>query len=216
LKINFFDNIGRTNAERSKILAENDISFTDNYMNFGYDYFDNQNIHIGYGGYEYDGRYETPVQKIIENYNLKENSKVLELGCAKGFLLYEFYKKNMIVTGIDISSYAKNNCILEIKDRIINADASDGIPFENKHFDLIISKDFLPHVNQDKLVFLLKECQRVSHSNFHHIQCGHNDKQIQDLVKWDKTHKSTFSEEKWMKIFVKAKYTGNYFFKSLT
>ena len=50
----------------------------------GYDYWDNKNF-PGYQGYYYDGRWLNPAKKIINHYNLNKNSKILDVGCGKGF-----------------------------------------------------------------------------------------------------------------------------------
>ena len=41
-------------------------------------------------GYKYDGRQKQIAEKLIENYNLKKDAKILDVGCGKGFLLYKF------------------------------------------------------------------------------------------------------------------------------
>ena len=55
---------------------------------FGYDYFDGDRK-FGYGGYSYDGRWRSVAKDIIEFFKLKDGDKILDVGCAKGFLLYD-------------------------------------------------------------------------------------------------------------------------------
>ena len=148
-EINFFNVAQRSSIERKEIVNKKSyINVSESYKSFGYDYFDNPNIGVGYGGYRYDGRYEKSVSNMIQYYNLNSNSKVLEIGCAKGFILYEFFKKNIDVYGIDVSNYAKENSILEISEKIIIQNIENGIPFENNYFDLVISKEVFPHINK--------------------------------------------------------------------
>ena len=65
----------------------------------------------GYGGYKYDGRWSSVANKIIDFYNLTYKSKVLEIGCGKGFLLFELQEilPGLDVVGIDTSKYAIDN-----------------------------------------------------------------------------------------------------------
>ncbi|MBM3208383.1 MAG: class I SAM-dependent methyltransferase, partial [Chlamydiae bacterium] len=66
----------------------------------------------GYGGYKYDGRWKALAQKLVDKYNLTSSSKILDVGCGKGFLIYEISQlvPGIEVRGIDISSYAIHNC----------------------------------------------------------------------------------------------------------
>ena len=67
---------------------------SNNFMNYGYDYFDNNLVNSGYAKYVYDGRFKKPAHKIEKYFNLKKRMKICEFGCAKGYLLFEFLKKN--------------------------------------------------------------------------------------------------------------------------
>ena len=59
---------------------------------FEYDYWDGKR-NYGYGGYKYiPGRWTNVAKKMIKKFKLNNNSKVLDVGCGKGFLLYEMKK----------------------------------------------------------------------------------------------------------------------------
>ena len=77
---------------------------------FDFDYFDGSRDY-GYGGYKYDGRWIPVAVDVISFFKLKTGSKILDVGCAKGFLMYDLKNLNMDVYGLDISSYAKQNAI---------------------------------------------------------------------------------------------------------
>ena len=95
----------------------------------------------GYGGYAYDGRQKAIADALISTYNLKENASILDIGCGKGFLLYELKKllPKARVVGLDISSYAIANAKDEIKDSLFVYDAKDILPFGDDEFDLVLS-----------------------------------------------------------------------------
>ena len=88
--------------------------------NFGKDYWDGDR-RVCYGGYQYlEGRWEKVARAIARHYPLPNKPKILDLGCGKGFLLYDFLKviPDAEVYGIDISEYAIENCKPEIRNRV--------------------------------------------------------------------------------------------------
>ena len=88
MKINFFNYKMRDFEDRYKLIDDKErfTRMSDDYEKFGFDYFDNEVDPIGYGGYKYDGRFYDIAVKISQHYKLKPGCKVLEIGCAKGFV----------------------------------------------------------------------------------------------------------------------------------
>ena len=75
----------------------------------------------GYGGFQYNKKYWSKVVltlKILHKLNSK--SKILDIGCAKGFMLYDFKSvlKSTNIYGIDISEYAINS-LKDVRQNII-------------------------------------------------------------------------------------------------
>jgi cyclopropane fatty-acyl-phospholipid synthase-like methyltransferase len=217
MEINFFKQSTRTPSERTDICK--DVSpdmFTDDYLNFGYDYFDNKNFFVGYHGYNYDGRFKKTAERIIQHYGLKKGSKVLEIGCAKGYLLVEFHYLGMDVCGVDLSEYAVNNAHPDIKDKVKQGHLGD-MSFEDNSFDLVMSKELIPHLKMDELLQIIKDTSRVSKGNiFHMIQCGRDEKELELMKKWDNTHQILMTPEQWIKFFNENNYKCDYQFKVLT
>ena len=59
---------------------------------YDFNYWDGDRRY-GYGGYKFiDGRWKPVAEIFIKNYNLTNKSKILDVGCGKGFLLYEIKK----------------------------------------------------------------------------------------------------------------------------
>ena len=87
---------------------------------YDFDYWDGDR-RICYGGYHYlEGRWEKVAREMTKHYALPEKPKILDIGCGKGYLLYDFLKviPDAEVYGIDISEYAIANSKPEIRDRL--------------------------------------------------------------------------------------------------
>ena len=84
---------------------------------YGKDYWDGDRSY-GYGGYSYiPGRWKSVAEELISIYNLKSGSKVLDIGCGKGYLLHEMKLliPDLDIVGIDSSDYGLENAKDEIK-----------------------------------------------------------------------------------------------------
>src|SRR3569623_762498 len=83
---------------------------------WGRDYWDGDRRY-GYGGYRYDGRWRPLAQTLIDRYVIKPGMSVLDVGCGKGYLLYEFTQlvPDLTVAGIDISDYGIANAKAEVR-----------------------------------------------------------------------------------------------------
>ena len=93
---------------------------------FDYDYWDGDR-RICYGGYNYiPGRWEKVAKNMQSEYKLPSNAKILEIGCGKGYLLYDFLKvlPKAELYGIDISDYAIQNGKKEIRDSMYLGNAT--------------------------------------------------------------------------------------------
>jgi len=100
---------------------------------------------------------EKLINHLTKEYNLKKDSKILELGCGRGEFLNEFTKLGMSGYGIDLSNYADNYCKnAEIK--IVDITKED-VPYPDNSFDIVFSKSFIEHFYYPEEVF--KEAYRV-------------------------------------------------------
>ena len=169
---------------------------------------------FGYGGYKYDGRYEIVAKKLIENYNLLDNAKILDMGCGKGFLLYEFAKllPNCEVYGYDISEYAIENAKEEIKSNLFVHNAKDKTDFKDNEFDLVFSIATLHNLPIMDLKKALKEMERIGKNKYLLVESYRNEKELFNLQCWALTCESFFSPEEWAWIYDEFGYTGDYEF----
>lgn len=189
---------------------------TADFQSYGYDYWDNPEFGVGYGGYHYDGRYEEAVKRFAEHFDLKPGDSVLEIGCAKGFVLYEFHRLGMKVTGVDASQYAIDHAKEEIRDRLL-LNQSAELPFETDSFDFVLGKEVLPHLEEHDAVKLISECMRVARGDkiFFEIQCAETEQVAEYMKIWDMTHQTMKPKQWWEDQLRRLDYKGAYHCKML-
>ena len=180
---------------------------------FEYDFFDGDRKN-GYGGFNYMPKFWQPVIPTFKSYwNLDSNSSVLDVGCAKGFMMHDLMEaiKGIKVSGIDISNYAIENCIETVKDNVQVANAKN-IPFEDNSFDVVISINTIHNLERDECFIALQEIERVSKSNsFITVDAYRNDEEKEKMYAWNLTAKTIMSVDEWVKFFEEAGYTGDYY-----
>lgn len=169
----------------------------------------------GYGGYKYiPGRLTKLAKTLIKKYKLTNKSKVLDVGCGKGFLLYEImtFLPKITVVGIDISKHAIKNSHPEIKKNLKVFSAKKKLPFKNNQFDIAISFGLFHNFSIFELEKSIKEFSRVAKKNYLMVESYKNDKQLFNLQCWALTCESFFSPKEWKWIFRKFKYSGEFEF----
>src|SRR5205085_11967272 len=105
---------------------------------FGEDYWDGERQY-GYGGYHYDGRWRPVAEQLAEHYQLARGDRVLDVGCGKGFLLYELTQvvPDVQVVGLDISAYALEKAKPEVKPFLQRGTAT-ALPYRDRSFDRVL------------------------------------------------------------------------------
>ena len=120
-------------------------------------YFDGSRD-FGYGGYSYDGRWRKVVDDLISQYGLTSSDSLLDIGCAKGFLVNDFNENPNVgeATGLDISMYALIQGKRDgMRGEFFCSNCAD-MPFNDNEFNLIFCKDSLHNIlNLDELIKLL-------------------------------------------------------------
>ena len=176
------------------------------------EYFDGSRDH-GYGGYYYDGRWKQVVEKLIQTYDLGKESSLVDIGCAKGFLVNDFNMNPKVghASGVDISLYALLRGKRDgMKGRFLCSNSSN-LPFENNSFDLAFCKDTLHNILDKKdVIRSLKEIGRISRHSWVRVGAYNNQNQKWILDKWATFATSYFHVSEWHEIFHAAGYTGDY------
>ena len=180
---------------------------------WAFDYWDGDR-RINYGGYKYmEDRWSKVAKLMVEHYDLKPGSKVLDVGCGKGFLMFDFTKvlPGIEVRGLDISQYAIDNAKPEIKDLIVQGSASK-LPFEDGEFDLAISINTFHNLHNAELESALKEFCRVSKRQYLCVESYRNEVEKANLLYWQVTCEQFNSPEDWEWWLNLMGYEGDYSF----
>lgn len=181
---------------------------------YGADYWDGDRRY-GYGGYFHRPGYWAPVaQNLIDTFNLKSGSKVLDIGCGKGFLLHELLllEPQLQILGTDISEYAISQATELVKPFLKIHDTRGQFLWDDKEFDLVISINMLHNLRVFDLENALREIQRIGKSKYVAVESYRNDLELFNLQCWAKTCESFFDFDEWIWIFKKIGYSGDYEF----
>ena len=177
------------------------------------DYWDGDRRY-GYGGYKYlPGRWKPVAEALIKNYNLTNDSSVLDVGCGKAYLLYEMklLLPELTIAGFDISKHGLADAQEEIKDSLFIHRAQDPYPFKDNEFDLVISLGCVHNLRIFELESALKEIERVGRYGYIMKESYRNEQEQFNLQCWALTCESFFDQE-WIWIFDHFGYNGDYEF----
>lgn len=194
---------GATKTEADRAIARK----------FGKEFFDGDRS-TGYGGFNYMSKFWQPVVPTFQQfYNLDKNSSVLDVGCAKGFMLHDFAEliPGITVKGVDVSQYAIENAMEDMKPHVAVGDARE-LPFKDKSFDLVISINTVHNLEKDDLARALREIERVSRGkSFVTMDAYCTDEEKEAMYAWNLTAKTIMSVDGWVGFFKEVGYTGDYY-----
>ena len=180
---------------------------------FDFDYFDGDRNH-GYGGFTYQERFWKPVvPDLIAHFNLTSKSRVLDVGCAKGFFLHDLQDAlpGIEIHGVDISEYAIQNSIETVRPNLKVGDARK-LEFEDKSFDLVMSINTIHNLNREDCAKALKEIQRVSGGkSFVTVDAYRNEIEKERMEAWNLTALTMMSVSEWVDFFAEVGYSGDYY-----
>ena len=212
-EINLLRNYPRTKRDISKRLktkSENDRFIA---RAFGKDFFDGARD-VGYGGFYYDQRFwGQVVPDFIEHWNISGDNSLLDVGCAKGFMLHDFkrYLPSLTVRCIDISEYAIENSLHDVRP-FLSVASCDEIPFEDNYFDYTISITTIHNLDFAGCVKSLKEIERVSKKgSFITVDAYRTDEERLRMEAWNLTALTILHVDEWLDLFAEAGYKGDYF-----
>jgi len=180
---------------------------------FGKDFFDGERKY-GYGGLKYNKKFWKNVTKdFVKHYKLNSKSSILDIGCAKGYMLYDF--KNVLpklkVTGIDISQYAIKNSKKQIK-KFLRVGNAKNLKFKDNSFDLVIAINTIHNLDKKECGKAIREITRVSKKNSYIVLDAYSsDAQKKKMLTWNLTGKTIMHKKDWKLFMKKNNYKGDYF-----
>jgi len=181
---------------------------------YGRDYWDGDSRY-GYGGYKYiPGRWKPVAEALIHRYRLKPGSKVLDVGCGKGYLLYEMQllEPQLEIYGVDVSEYGLSNMHPDMKGDFRLAKAQERLPFEDKEFDLVISLGTFHNLHIYELEVAVSEVERVGKAGYIMVESFRNELEMFNLECWALTAESLMDTDEWLWMYKKFGYSGDYEF----
>jgi ubiquinone/menaquinone biosynthesis C-methylase UbiE len=182
---------------------------------FGEMYFDGPR-EFGYGGYRYDGRWKPVAEDIIQHFNLKPGDRILDVGCAKGFLVKELLLLGVDAYGIDVSHYAINNCESDVIGRL-HLGSADNLPFPNNSFSAVLSINTIHNLDKPRCITALKEIERLAPGRgFVQVDSFFTKEEKEIFENWVLTAKFYGFPSEWIQVFKEAGYTGSYYWTVVT
>jgi ubiquinone/menaquinone biosynthesis C-methylase UbiE len=196
--------------ERGRLITEENRKVA---RRFGEQYFDGERLY-GYGGYNYHPRFWTDTVKLFrDHYGLAEDARILDVGAAKGFMIHDFKKlmPSATILGIDISEYAYENALPEVKPYLQVGNAK-SLPFPDNSFDLALSINTIHNLPLEECKQSLREIQRVTKKNaFIVVDAWRTEEEHERLLKWNLTALTYMHTDDWKKLFAEVGYEGDYY-----
>jgi SAM-dependent methyltransferase len=179
---------------------------------YGEMYFDGPRDY-GYGGYRYDGRWLPVARDIIAHFGLKPGMRVLDVGCAKGFLVKDLMLAcpGLEAFGLDISLYALMHAEKEIIGRL-HLGTAEKLPFPDNSFDCVLCLNTAHNFSRPRAIKVMQEIQRTSAGRaFVQVDSYHTPEQKEIFESWVLTADFYDYPQGWVELFKEAGYTGDYY-----
>lgn len=184
---------------------------------YGREYFDGTRDE-GYGGYRYDGRWVPIAKQIIDHYGLKSGDRVLDVGCAKGFLVKDLMDAcpGLEVWGLDISEYAIAQSHPDIAGRLVRGTA-DRLPFADRSFQAVLCINVIHNLEREACLRAIREVERLAPGRAYIQVDAYRDETERDIfLDWVLTAVTYGPPEFWREMFAEAGYTGDYYWTIIT
>ncbi len=200
-------------VDRSKLAPRSDY-YRAIARRFDREFFDGPR-ESGYGGYRDDGRWQAVALRLMLHYGLRRGARVLDIGCAKGFLVREFRKLGLDAIGIDVSAYAISQSVAPR--HTLRMDARDILGWHRAmgfssypEFELVVAVNTLHNLERVELGEVLKALGKISRWQYITLDAWRNDEERQRMEAWNLTARTMMSTADWLEFFAASGYRGDY------
>jgi ubiquinone/menaquinone biosynthesis C-methylase UbiE len=180
---------------------------------FGKEFFDGLRSQ-GYGGFSYNSRFwKNVVPDFKKHWSLEKCDSLLDIGCAKGFMLNDLKEllPALDVYGIDISEYAIKNAKKEVLEFCQVGNAT-SLPFDDQSIDVSISITTLHNLEEKDLIKAISEIERVSRKgSFITLDAYRNNEEKDRMEAWNLTAKTFMHVKEWRQFLGDNGYSGDYY-----
>lgn len=181
-------------------------------LRYGQEYFDGPREY-GYGGYRYDGRWRLVAERLIERYELKTGDSVLDIGCGKGFLLFDLASvlPQLHVHGVDISAYAIGESHPSIRPYLEVADLREWLPACKEKYTLVLAVNVLHNLHLPDLALALRHISLIAGRASYVVTDGYrNEREKMNLLYWQLTCRQFWTPQEWAWFMAESGYEGDY------
>lgn len=119
--------------------------------------------------------------RLIEYLQISPTEKILDFGCAKGYLVKAFRLLHRNAFGYDISTYAKEAAPYDVKKFFVET-------YIGGDYDWVISKDVFEHVPYEEIDDTLKNLSHSTRKMFCVIPLGQDGQYVVPAYELDSTH----------------------------
>ncbi len=168
----------------------------------------------GYGGFNYDGRWKKIVDSMCGDYGIDKNTKILQLGCEKGFFLHDFKEKfpGMTVRGYEMGKYPIDTAMPSVKEFIDHGEYNK-LPYKDNEFDFVIAIGVIYPLTLADAISCIKEIQRVGKGkSFITLGSYRHDEGHKLFNMWTVLGSTILHVDDWVEVLKHAGYTGDYLF----
>jgi cyclopropane fatty-acyl-phospholipid synthase-like methyltransferase len=180
---------------------------------YGEAYFERGAV-IGISGYmNYSWMPEATLRMahyIIRQLPITQGQRVLDYGCAKGFLVKALRILDVDAWGVDLSHYAIEQAPSEVRKYCSRINGSDDPSAFQQDYDWLLSKDVFEHIAEDDLRRILGHARRHVKRMFAVIPLGISDNGANFVVPdydRDITHITARTASWWDALFTSTGWT---------